>query len=127
MILNTGADLSGGRCNGRLQRTRRVDAEVEIDLCGVCICIDRGVHIGRSICIRIGRGIRIQVEVDVEVEIDLCGVHICLRIRMPIRRIVYIHTYIDDCFIFGKIHLREFPKLKCIDQSFRCKPCINLI
>ena len=63
MILNTGADLSGGRCNGRLQRTRRVDAEVEIDLCGVCICIDRGVHIGRSICIRIGRGIRIRLQV----------------------------------------------------------------
>ena len=53
---------------------------------------------------------------------------------MPIRRIVYIEVYVyievekkDDCFIFGEIHLREFPKLKCIDQSFRCKPCIDLI
>ena len=29
-VFDSGADLSGGRCNGRLQRTRRVEAEVDI-------------------------------------------------------------------------------------------------
>ena len=29
-VFASGADLSGGRCNGRLQRTRRVEAEVDI-------------------------------------------------------------------------------------------------
>ena len=58
IIVDPGADLSGGRCNGRLQRTRRVEAEVEIDLCGVWIRIRRGIHIRihRGIPIRICRG-----------------------------------------------------------------------